>query len=156
MILFIWGVAFTLTGLSFLKDKQKTYEVLIFSIKSLKKLLPTLFGMVFFVGFILTIFPEEKIMMIFNHKGYLGFFLVSLVGAIVTIPGPIAFPLAGALLKMGAPQELLASFISTLTMVGLSSSLLEISYFGKRFTFLRQGSSFISAMLIGLIMGSLL
>lgn len=152
MILFIWGIAVLLTAFSFLKNKEKTLKALQVSINSLKKLTPAILGTVVLVGLIITIFPKEKLVLLFNHEGLYGFLLVSIIGAIVTIPGPIAFPLAGALLQMGANQELLASFITTLTMVGLATSPIEISYFGKRFTILRQGLSFISAIMIGLIM----
>lgn len=156
MILFIWVITILLTVFSFLKNRDITFEALLASVKSLKKLAPSILGMVVLVGFVLTIFPKDNLVLIFNQKGIYGFLLVSLLGAIVTIPGPIAFPLAGALLQMGANQELIASFITTLTMVGIVSSPLEISYFGKRFTILRQGFSFIAAIMIGLIMRGVL
>lgn len=156
MVLFIWILTIILTIFSFFKNKEKTLGALRISLNAFKKLAPAILGMVLLVGLILAIFPKESLVPIFNHKGFYGFFLVSLIGAIVTIPGPIAFPLAGALLQMGANQELLASFITTLTMVGIASSPLEISYFGKRFTMLRQGLSFIAAIAIGLIMRGVL
>lgn len=156
MILFIWGLTILLTFFSFLKNKEKTFGALRVSVSSLKKLAPAILGMVVLVGLVLTIFPKEKLVLIFNHNGLYGFLLVSIIGAIVTIPGPIAFPLAGALLQMGANQGLLASFITTLTMVGIATSPFEISYFGKRFTILRQGLSFIAAVMIGLIMRGVL
>ena len=156
MILFIWCLTIFLTLYSFFKNKERTIEALWASVKTFKRLLPALLAMMFLVGFILAIFPKESIAQIFNQKGFYGFVVVSLIGAIVTIPGPIAFPLAGALLQMGVKQDLLASFITTLTMVGIASSPLEISYFGKRFTLLRQVLSFVSAILIGQIMRGLL
>lgn len=54
---------------------------------------------------------------------------------------------------MGAPPASLAAFVTTLTMVGTVTAPIEISYFGKRFTLLRQSLSFITAILIGLLMG---
>ena len=79
--------------------------------------------------------------------------LVSAIGSLITMPGPIAFPLAGSLLKLGAPPATLAAFITTLTMVGIVTAPIEISYFGKRFTIMRQSLSFITAILIGILMG---
>lgn len=152
MIVYLWSFTFILVLLSIIKDRGKTIQALKASLKSLKKIALPLIGMVVLVGFILTVFPKEKIIWIFNYEGLNGYILVSLVGAIVTMPGPIAFPLAGSLLQMGASQELLASFITTLTMVGITTFPIEVSYFGKRFSFLRQGLNFISAILIGLIM----
>jgi uncharacterized membrane protein YraQ (UPF0718 family) len=156
MVYFIWALTFIICLISYRKDKERTHKALINSFHSFKKLSPGLFCMIFLVGFMLAIIPKESIEHIFTYKGFLGFVMVSVIGAIVTIPGPIAFPLAGALLSVGASKAMLASFITTLTMVGLVSAPLEISYFGKRFTLLRQGLSFISAVMIGFIMGEIL
>lgn len=156
MVYTIWVITFLILAGSYLKDKERTLKVLGNSYSSLKNLSSGVLGMVTLVGLVLAIFPKESLAIIFTYKGILGFVMVSLLGAIVTIPGPIAFPLAGALLKMGASKAILASFITTLTMVGIVSAPLEISYFGKRFTIMRQVLSFIAAVLIGLIMGVIL
>lgn len=156
MTLSIWLITIFLTIFSYLKNKEKTLFALRSSVNSLRKLIPSILGMIVLVGFILAVFPQENLVIIFNQKGVYGFLLIAFIGAIITIPGPIAFPLAGALLQMGVGQGLLASFITTLTMVGITSSPLEISYFGKRFTVLRQGLSFIAAIMIGILMRGLL
>lgn len=156
MIYTFWGITFLITVLSYRKDKVRTLDALGASTQAFIKLLPGLLGMVVLVGIALAIFSKENIVAVFNYKGLYGFILVSLLGALITIPGPIAFPLAGALFHMGVNREHLATFITTLTMVGLLSAPLEISYFGKRFTFMRQGLSFIAAIFIGLIMGAFL
>jgi len=57
---------------------------------------------------------------------------------------------------MGASLPALASFITTLTMVGILTSPLEVKAFGRRFTFIRQFLSLILALLIGALMGVLL
>jgi uncharacterized membrane protein YraQ (UPF0718 family) len=156
MVYIIWFITFVIFIISYRKDKKQTLKAFGNSIRALQNLSSAVLGMVTFVGLILAIFPQENLAIIFNYKGVLGFAIVSLLGAIVTIPGPIAFPIAGALLKMGVSKAILASFITTLTMVGIVSSPLEISYFGKRFTFMRQVLSFIAAIFIGLIMGAIL
>lgn len=156
MLSIIWILTLIAVVISYRKDKPKTLKSLAKSFESLRALSPSLIGMIIFVGLTLAIVPEEKLAQLFTLKGVWGFILVSMVGAIVTIPGPIAFPIAGALLKMGANPATLASFVTTLTMVGLASSSLEISHFGKRFTIMRQVFSFIAAVAIGLILGVLL
>lgn len=156
MIYIIWAITFLLLALSFFKDKDKTRSALKSAFKTFKGLFKGIFLMVVILGFILAIIPKETLIGLFSHKGITGFILVSFVGAIVTIPGPIAFPLAGSLYSLGASKAMLASFITTLTMVGLVTAPLEISFFGKRFTFIRQSLSFIAAIIIGLIMGAIL
>lgn len=153
MVYTIWLLTIFIWMVSYRKDKTRTLIALKNSFRALQNLAPGVLGMVVLVGLILAIFPKESLVMLFTHKGLFGFFIVSLIGAIVSIPGPIAFPLAGALLKIGASKAILASFITTLTMVGIVSSPLEISYFGKRFTIMRQVFSFVAAIMIGLIMG---
>ena len=142
--------------LSFFKDKDRTKKALIFSYKSLKNLIPGVLGMIGLVGLVLALVSPETLRMIFTYKGIQGLALVSLIGAIVTIPAPIAFPLAGSMLKIGASYGTIASFVTTLTMVGLMTAPLEATYFGKKFTFMRQALSFLAAVCIGLIMGFIL
>lgn len=156
MITTLWVLAFTAVAASLFKDRERTFEALRKSSRSFWRLLPALLIMVAAVGLTLTIFPPHELARLFNTPGVEGVVLVSLVGAVVSIPGPIAFPLAGALLKMGARPEMLASFITTLTMVGFVTAPLEISTFGKRFTFFRQSLSLLAAVMIGLLMGVLL
>ena len=105
------------------------------------------------VGLMLALVPQETLVGLFSVKGLAGFTLISLVGAFISMPAPIAFPLAGSLLTMGAAPASLAAFITTLTMVGVVSAPIEISYFGLRFTLLRQTLSLTAAIIIGLLMG---
>ena len=50
----------------------------------------------------------------------------------------------------------MASFLTTLTMVGIVTAPLEIATFGRRFTLLRQSLSLALALLVGAVMGVLL
>jgi uncharacterized membrane protein YraQ (UPF0718 family) len=156
MLTFIWIIAFSVLAISYRKDRARTLAGVEKTFRSLGKLSPTLLAMVVFVGLALAAVPAERLAALFAIKGVWGFVVVSLVGAVVTIPGPIAFPLAGALLHMGAAPAILASFITTLTMVGLTTAPMEISYFGARFTALRQFFSLLAAIAIGQVMGVLL
>jgi uncharacterized membrane protein YraQ (UPF0718 family) len=153
MLLIIWATTLSALLFSYRKDQRRTLLSLNNSLRTLRNLAPGLLAMVAFVGLTLAVVPEDQLARLFTTKGVWGFVLVSLMGAIVTIPGPIAFPLAGELLNIGAEPAVLASFITTLTMVGLATSSLEISHFGRRFTVMRQSFSFVAAIAIGLILG---
>lgn len=154
MVFIVWVITFLVFLISLIKDKKRTIKALKQSVNSLKKLTPGVLGMVGVVGLMLAVISPEILKTVFTYKGFMGFVIVSSVGAIVTVPGPIAFPLAGSLLKLGASYGTIASFITTLTMVGVVTSPLEASYFGKKFTFFRQFLSFLAAIVIGLIMGA--
>lgn len=156
MIYLVWAATFFFLLISYFKDKTRTIHALKMSFSSLRKLTSGILGMIFMVGLILALIPKETLTAIFTYEGFMGYVIVALVGAIVTIPAPIAFPLAGSLLQAGASPSTLASFITTLTMVGIVTLPLEITYFGKRFAIMRQGFSFIAAIVIGLIMGMFL
>ncbi len=152
----MWAAAIIAAVISYRKDRARTLRSLGKSLESLRSLLPGLFGMIALVGLALAVIPKDLLIRLFSLHGIGGLALVSVVGAIVTMPGPIAFPLAGTLLKMGAEPAALASFVTTLTMVGIVTSPLEASFFGTRFTVMRQALSFVAAIAIGAIMGVLL
>ncbi len=138
------------------QDRARTRAALAYAIKAGLNLLPSLLAMTAAIGLAMALIPASVIARLFQSHGTLGFLLLSGLGALLTIPGPIAYPLAGSLHRMGASLPALASFITTLTMVGLLTSPLEIKAFGRRFTVLRQGFSLALALLVGALMGVVL
>jgi uncharacterized membrane protein YraQ (UPF0718 family) len=151
LILALGGVA-----LSGTRDRTRTRTALTKACRSGLGLLPPLLGLTAGVGFTMTLLPPAAITRLFESHGVLGFFLIAGLGALLTIPAPMAYPLAGSLHQMGASLAALASFITTLTMVGLLSAPLEVKAFGRPFTILRQGASLILALAVGALMGVLL
>lgn len=142
--------------LSAVRDRDRTRTALRLAARSGLGLLPGLLAVLAGVGLSLAAIPPAGVAALFHHHGQVGFFLLAGLGALLTIPGPVAYPLAGSLHQMGASLPALASFITTLTMVGTLTAPLEIKAFGRRFTFLRQGLSLALALLVGGLMGVLL
>ncbi len=149
----LYGLAAAALLASWWLDREKTRRALKIGIKSLRDLTPRILGMVALVGLVLALAPPELLARLFSIHGIGGFALVSAIGSIITMPAPVAFPLVGSLLKMGAAPATLAAFVTTLTMVGIMTAPMEISFFGKRFTLIRQSLSFVTAIIIGLLMG---
>ncbi len=141
---------------SYRKDRARTVTALRLSARALLALLPSLVAMTGLVGLLMAFTPPTLLARLFQVHGVVGFALISVVGALLTMPAPVAFPLAGSLRQLGAGVPALAAFITTLTMVGIVTAPLESEYFGRRFTVLRQTLSFLLALLIGLLMGELL
>lgn len=135
-------------------DTERTRKALLLSYRSITTLVPSLLGMAGLIGLLLTLIPAEMIAKLFASQGAGNFVLIALLGAVVAMPAPVAFPFAGSLLKLGATLPSLAVFITTLTMVGIVTAPLEIEHFGARFTIVRQGLSFILALVIGALMGA--
>ncbi|MBA7588674.1 hypothetical protein ES708_30739 [subsurface metagenome] len=142
---------------SFLKDRKKTKQSLLGAAKSFIRILPIVFIIIIFVGLLLGFVPQTQISKIAGeYAGFWGVFLFALLGAIMHIPSLIAFPLAASFLKNGASITAVAAFITTLTMIGTITLPLEIKELGKKVALLRNGLSFIIAIVIALIMGIIL
>lgn len=143
-------------ALSFQRDPERTKEALRSSFRSLMATVPVLVSAIGLIGLALALTPPETLAKLFQHNGPAGFALVVALGSIADIPSPVAFPLAGSMLELGASPAILAIFITTLTMVGIVSIPMEIEFLGRRFTLLRQGLSFLFAIAIGGLMGVIL
>jgi len=122
--------------------------------KSFDNILPELLSVMLFVGFLLALLNPEVISKIIgSDSGWLGVILAAVVGSVTLIPGFVAFPTAALLLEGGAGYMQIGAFISTLMMVGIITMPVEIKYFGKRATLMRNLLSFIFSFLVALIIG---
>ena len=144
-------------AIALIKDRGKANDSLKMAAKSFVKILPVVLIIVVFIGLLLGFVPPSEISkFIGKESGFGGVLLIAAVGAIMYIPSLIAFPLAASLLGSGASIEAVAVFITTLTMIGIVTLPLEIKELGKKMALLRNGISFIIAILIALIMGMML
>jgi uncharacterized membrane protein YraQ (UPF0718 family) len=126
-------------------------------VKSFFRILPTVLVIIVIIGlFLAFVSPTEVIKFAGEQAGFAGILIIAVAGAILYIPALISFPLAASLLQSGAGVAAVAAFITTLTMVGVVTLPMEIKELGKRMAFLRNGLSFIIAILIALIMGVIL
>ena len=143
-------------ALSWIRDQGRTRAALAYAGRAGIGVTPPILALTAGVGLTMAVIPPAAIASLFHAHGAAGFFLLSGLGALLTIPAPVAYPLAGSLFRMGASLPALASFITTLTMVGLLTAPLEVKAFGRRFTIIRQTLSLVLALLIGALMGVLL
>ncbi len=142
--------------ISFVKNKEKTKKSLKASGKMLKNMGSQVLAIILLISLFLSLIPKELITKLLgNSNNIINTLNGAILGTITIIPGIIAFPLAKELLSMGAFFTAIAAFITTLTMVGFATAPIEISFFGKRFTFFRNIISFFIAILIALLLGLL-
>lgn len=140
--------------ISYFKNKNKTKKALKKAVKSFGNILPQMLGIITSVGLIIAFLNPETISKIIgSSSGYLGVALASIIGSITLIPGFIAFPTAAILLENGAGYMQIGAFISSLMMVGLLTMPVEIKYFGKKATFLRNSLAFIFSFIVAIIIG---
>jgi len=143
--------------LAFIKDKKKTKGALKAALKSFVSILPKTIMIIFAIGYLLTFIPPSAIAkFVGDQAGFGGTIVISFLGAVLFIPSIISFPLAGSLLQSGASVTSVAAFITTLTMIGFVTLPLEIKILGKKFAALRNGFSYIVALLISFLMGVIL
>jgi uncharacterized membrane protein YraQ (UPF0718 family) len=144
-------------GGSWYYSPSKTKTALLKAWKAFENILPQMIGLLLLIGLVLSILsPNQISTYLGNNSGYVGVMIAAIIGSITLIPGYIAFPLSAALLDNGAGYMQIAAFVSTLMMVGIVTIPLEISYFGKRATYLRNGIAFIFSLLVAIIMGWLM
>lgn len=151
-ILYILTISLVL--LSWYKDKQKTKQSLKTAWKSFKNILPQLLGIITTVGIIIAFLNPETIGRIIGESsGWYGVILAAIVGSVTLIPGFVAFPTAAILLNNGAGYMQLGAFISSLMMVGIMTIPVEIKFFGKKVTILRNILAFIFSLFVAIIIG---
>lgn len=144
-------------GLSLVKSRKKTLMAFKVAGKTALKLAPSLIAIIGLVGLILGFLPPETISrLVGSEAGYTATIVAAVLGAVTMIPSLIAFPLAGSLIRSGATVMTASAFITTLVMVGMVTAPMEAKTLGRRFTLLRNGIGFISALVIAAIMGVIL
>lgn len=150
----LYVLAFGFLVLSFQKDKKKTNMALKKAWKSFENILPQFLSILFIIGIILAVLSPEIISkLIGSQSGWLGMAIASIIGSITLIPGFVAFPLTANLLESGAGVMQLGVFISTLMMVGIVTVPVEMEYFGKKATILRNALAFIFSYIVAIVIG---
>jgi uncharacterized membrane protein YraQ (UPF0718 family) len=116
----LYVIAAILIVVSAVKDRAKTKKALFKGLKSIEGILPQLIVMLIGIAVILALFDAETISRYLGSgSGFPGVLIAGLVGAITLIPGFVAFPAAGELLRNGAGVLQVATFVSSLMMVGV-------------------------------------
>lgn len=150
----LYGITISLLLFSYYKDKKKTKMALKKAWKAFENILPEFLTVIMFVGVLLAVLnPQVISKVIGNASGWFGVVIAAVVGAVTLIPGFVAFPTAAMLLENGAGYMQIGAFVSTLMMVGVVTMPVEIKYFGKRLTILRNLFAFIFSFIVAYIIG---
>jgi len=156
-VILINAIAAVCLVFAFIKNREKARQSIIVAAGSFFRVLPLVLMIIVIIGlFSAFIPPSEIIKFIGAQAGWSGILAIAALGAVLHIPALISFPLAAALLQSGASIASVAAFITSLTMVGVVTLALEMKELGLRLALLRNGFSFIMAVIIALIMGMIL
>lgn len=150
--LLLYAFAFVLLTLSYKKSKQNTKKSLLKAWKALEGILPELLSIIMVIGILLAVLNPQMISTwIGGQSGWLGTIVSALIGSVTLIPGFIAFPTAAMLLQHGAGYMQIGAFISTLMMVGVITAPVEVKFFGKKLTLLRNIFAFFFSFIVAYI-----
>ncbi len=142
---------------SFIKNKKKTRMALKKSWKALENILPQFLSILLIIGITLAILSPQAInSLIGRQSGWFGMMMAATIGSVTLIPGFVAFPLTAALYENGAGLMQIAVFISTLMAVGVVTLPVEIKYFGRKVSIIRNCLAFIYCFVVAILMGGLL
>ncbi|GAB6888791.1 permease [Desulfothermus okinawensis JCM 13304] len=154
MFYYLLGITLLCLLISFIFDRQKTGKALKIAFKKFTNILPAFLIMLILVSIILYLVPDKMIITYLGNKNkYLGIILASIFGSITLIPGFIAYPLCGILLKKGVGYMVLAAFTTTLMMVGVMTYPVEKEYFGAKVTIIRNLISFFISLIVAIAIG---
>ena len=139
---------------SFLVSREKTLKALRITYKRFVKILPAFLTMLVLVSIVLFLVPEELISTYLgSNNRYVGVLIGATIGSVTLMPGFIAYPLCGILLKKGVAYMVLSAFSTTLMMVGVLTYPVEKAYLGVKATLIRNLISFAIALMVALATG---
>ena len=155
-IIFI-SLSAVLSGISFAIDRKKTVAGFKRGWKMFRNVLFPFLNILILVSVLLYFIPPNVISKYLGaNSGVLGFSIAAVVGSVTLIPGFISYPIAAGLIQQGASYAIVATFMTTLMMVGVVTLPLEIGYFGKTVAITRNILNFVAAIIIGMVVGLIL
>lgn len=150
-LLFITGLALLI---SFFVNREKTFRAVKIAFKKFINISPAFLTMLIIVSIVLFLVPDKIISnYLGNNNKFIGLILASFFGSITLMPGFVAFPLCGILLKKGVSYMVLSAFTTTLMMVGILTYPIEKEYFGVKVTIIRNVISLFIALIVALSIG---
>jgi uncharacterized membrane protein YraQ (UPF0718 family) len=147
----ITGIALLI---SLIASREKTFKALKIALKRFLNILPAFLTMLVLVSIVLFLVPDKLFSKYLGTDNKLiGVLLAALLGSITLMPGFIAFPLSGILLQKGVAYTVIATFTTTLMMVGVVTFPVEKAYLGVRVTVLRNIIGLLIALCVAAIIG---
>jgi len=147
-------VSVALLLISFFFNRQKTWLGLKKGWTMFRNILVPFLNILIMVSVILYLVPPSIISQYLGpDSGVYGLTVAAVIGSVTLIPAFISYPIAAGLIGQGASYTVVATFMTTLMMVGVVTLPLEIRFFGKRVAIMRNTLNFIAAIIIGLVVG---
>jgi len=137
-------------------DKEKLKKAFGKATKGILNALPMLIGVVLVVGLFKSFVTKEMLSSVFTGAMISDTFIGALIGSISAGNPITSYIIGGELLKEGVSLFAVTAFIVTWVTVGMIQFPAEAKFFGKKFATLRNGISFILALILSIIVVFLL
>jgi uncharacterized membrane protein YraQ (UPF0718 family) len=132
-------------------QEKSIKETVIKTGKSLWNLLPMTIGTILLVSLGVNIIPKSFYISLFENHSIFSALIGSLVGSISAGTPITSYIIGGELLEKGISLMAVTAFIVSWVTVGIIQFPIEAKALGKRFTFLRNLSSFVFSIIIAFI-----
>lgn len=136
--------------------KNKFKIVLNKTWKAFRFVLPIILSVLLIVAFIQALIPPESYKKIFSGNIILDPLIAATLGSISLGNPIVSYIIGDGLLQNGVSLVAVIAFIISWVTVGIIQFPAEAFYFGKRFALIRNLTSFIGAIVIGIIIGFIL
>jgi uncharacterized membrane protein YraQ (UPF0718 family) len=147
-------LAFTAAATVYLRDgHQRFLDVLISDVSLFGEVLPKVLAGCLIGAFVTLLLPRELVARWVGHEsGFAGLLIATFFGFLLP-GGPITiYPVAGALLVMGADAGAIVAFIVSWTLIGYTRALVwELPFFGADFVIWRMVAAIPLPILAGLL-----
>ncbi len=120
-------------------------------LNNLKMSVPILAGVLLLVGLINTAVPKDLFAKIFTGEPFLDPIIGAVFGGVAAGSPLTSYIIGGELLKNGVSLVAVVAFILTWVTVGVIQLPAESMMLGKQFALIRNGVSFVMAVLIALL-----
>lgn len=139
---------------SLLIDRKKTYKALKIAWKKFENIFPAFLTMLILISILLYLVPDKIIYTYLGKSGqFKGIVAALAIGSITIMPGFVAFPLCGILLKQRVSYMSIAAFSTALMLVGVVTFPIEKKYFGTKVTVIRNIICFFIALIVAILIG---
>jgi len=131
-------------------------DAILKSARALGKMLPIIAGIVMLVSLANALLPKSFYSSVLTGNNFIDPFIAAIVGSISAGTPVVSYIISGELLKQGISLIAVTAFLLAWVTVGTIQMPAEGLALGKRFTILRNLSSYVLAIIIAVIIGVLL
>lgn len=133
-------------------DNKEFQKAFLKTLKNFKQFLPMIFGVIFLLGLMTAAIPKSFYSNLFQKSEAFNLLLGDALGSISAGSPITSYIIGGELLKQGVSLMSVTAFILAWVSVGIIQLPVEAKALGKKFAFKRNFLSFISALIIAVLL----